>query len=97
MNQDDILLEEAFAQRPMSRQTFRRLFDYVRPYRRIFALNLVCTALATVAQLLGPKFIQVGIDRYLTGGSPPGAAAQGILVISLIELWIGKRMVYYAS
>ncbi len=83
---DDILLEEAFAQRPMDRTTFRRLFSFVRPYRRTLALNLVFTLLATASQLLGPKFIQVGIDRYLTNFSSVQAAMHGILLVSAIYL-----------
>src|SRR5437660_1135665 len=62
---DDILLEEQFAQKRMSAGTFWRLVTYLRPYKRTFVLNLSFTVLATVSQLLGPKFIQIGIDRYL--------------------------------
>src|SRR6266498_469140 len=83
---EDILLEEAFEQKPMSRATFRRLLWYVRPYRRTFQLNLLFTLLATLSQLLGPKFIQIGIDRYLTNFSNAPAASHGILVVSLIYL-----------
>ena len=82
----DLELEEAFAQKRMSRGTFLRLTGYLRPYRRTFALNLVCTLLATVSQLLGPKFIQIGIDRYLTTFSSAAVAAQGILLVSAIYL-----------
>ncbi|HXI50789.1 MAG TPA: ABC transporter ATP-binding protein [Candidatus Saccharimonadales bacterium] len=82
----DLELEEAFAQRRMSRQLFRRLASFVRPYRRIFVFNLVFTLLATASQLLGPKFIQIGIDRYLTRWTNARAAYQGILVISGIYL-----------
>src|ERR1041385_7301040 len=60
----DLELEEAFAQRRMSRALFSRLAGYMAPYRTTFAWNLVFTLLATASQLLGPKFIQVGIDRY---------------------------------
>ncbi len=83
---DDILIDEAFAQKQMSRTTFRRLMQYVTPYRRTFWLNLVLTLLATVSQLLGPKFIQLGIDRYLLQPGAASAAMQGILVISVIYL-----------
>src|SRR5262245_56552970 len=83
---DDILIEEQFAQKPMSRVTFLRLFSYVRPYRRIFALNLVFTLLATASQLLGPKFIQFGIDRYLTDFTNPAAALRGIFFVSALYL-----------
>ena len=83
---DDIKLEEEFQQRRMSAGTFRRLLGYVRPYRRTLAFNLVLTVLATASALLGPKFIQIGIDRFLAKGTSAEAAMHGILVISLIYL-----------
>src|SRR5207247_8600787 len=83
---DDILLEEAFEQKPMSKATFLRLLRYVRPYRRLFQFNLLLTLLATLSQLLGPKFIQIGIDRYLTNFVSAQAAFRGILIISAIYL-----------
>jgi ABC-type multidrug transport system fused ATPase/permease subunit len=83
---DDILLEEQFAQKPMSVSTFRRLAAYVRPYRRVFILNLIFTILATAAQLLGPKFIQLGIDRYLTNFANARIAMTGITIISAVYL-----------
>jgi len=83
---DDILLEEAFEQKPMSKATFLRLRGYLLPYKRAFQLNLLFTLLATVSQLLGPKFVQLGIDRYLTNFSSTAVAFRGILVLSLIYL-----------
>jgi ATP-binding cassette, subfamily B, multidrug efflux pump len=83
---DDILLEEAFAQKRMSTGTFVRLVGYIRPYRKRFVVNLTFTVLATASQLLGPKFIQVGIDRYLTNFRTMEAAFTGILVVSIIYL-----------
>lgn len=83
MGKDDhILIEEAFAQKRMTKRTFLRLASYVRPYRRVFLLNLLFTLLATVSQLLGPKFIQLGIDRYLSNFTSMQAAMQGILMVS---------------
>ena len=84
--QADIELEEQFAQKRMSGGTFLRLASYIRPYRKTFALNLTLTLLATLSTLLGPKFIQIGIDRYLTQVADVRAAYQGILLISLIYL-----------
>ena len=83
---DDILLEEQFTQKRMNSQLFRRLIAYLQPYKRTFVLNLVFTILATVSQLLGPKFIQIGIDRYLTQTSTAEVAMHGILLISVIYL-----------
>jgi ATP-binding cassette subfamily B protein len=82
----DIELEEATAQKRMSKAIFLRLASYLRPYRRIFALNLVFTLLATGSQLLGPKFIQIGIDRYLTNFSSAQAAYHGIFLVSVVYL-----------
>ncbi|MBL9166741.1 MAG: ABC transporter ATP-binding protein [Verrucomicrobiales bacterium] len=82
----DAELEEEFAQRKMSRELFVRLYSYLRPYRSLVILNLVFTVLATASQLLGPKFIQVGIDRYLTQFTGIEAARRGILVVSGIYL-----------
>ena len=83
---EDILLEEEFAQKRMSPSTFWRLASYVRPYKRTFFLNLAFTILATLSQLLGPKFIQLGIDRYLTNFSTARAAMIGIGIISAVYL-----------
>lgn len=85
-SQIDIEVEEATAQRRMTRALFVRLAAFLRPYRRAFAANLLFTLLATTSQLLGPKFIQIGIDRYLTAVQDVPAAMQGILIISVIYL-----------
>ncbi len=85
-SQTDIELEEQFAQKRMSAGLFFRLISYLRPYRRTLIVNLVFTVLATISQLLGPKFIQIGIDRYLTQLTTRDAAMSGILVVSLIYL-----------
>jgi ABC-type multidrug transport system fused ATPase/permease subunit len=58
----------------------------MRPHRSKLIGNLVATVLAIVCELLGPKFIQVGIDRYLSDLSAPAVAARGILIVSLIYL-----------
>src|SRR5258706_3945526 len=85
-NHEDILLEEQFAQKRMSASTFRRLAGYVQPYKRTFFLNLTFTILATLSQLLGPKFIQLGIDRYLVNLTTARAAMTGISIISAVYL-----------
>jgi ABC-type multidrug transport system fused ATPase/permease subunit len=85
--QADIELEELFARKRMSRQTFWRLARSLRPYRRAFLLNLLFTAGATASQLLGPKFIQLGIDRYLTHSSSARVARDGILLVSALYLF----------
>jgi ATP-binding cassette subfamily B protein len=82
----DILLEEQFAQKRMTAGTFWRLAGYLRPYRRQFVLNLLFTALATASALVGPKLIQLGIDRHLTHLADPARASRGLLLLSLLYL-----------
>ena len=85
-SQIEIEIEEATAQKRMSRAVFFRLVAFIHPYRGTFALNLLFTLLATISQLLGPKLIQIGIDRYLTDFQNAGVAMRGILFVSLIYL-----------
>jgi ATP-binding cassette subfamily B protein len=84
---EDIELEELFARKRMSKQTFLRLARTLVPYKRMFWLNLAFTLGATASQLLGPKFIQLGIDRYLVRSSPARLAADGILMVSALYLF----------
>ena len=83
---DHIMIDEAFAQQRMSRALLSRLVGYIRPYQKTFYLNLLFTLLATISQLLGPKFIQIGIDRFLSEISNAQLAMRGILIVSAIDL-----------
>lgn len=88
----DLAIEEQFAQKRMTKTTFLRLMQYVRPYRTKFVLNLFFTLLATGSSLLGPKLIQVGIDRHLTNFASAQMAYRGILIVSsiyLVNLFVG--------
>ncbi|MBI3878691.1 MAG: ABC transporter ATP-binding protein [Verrucomicrobia bacterium] len=85
-SKDDIRLEEELAQKKMSAGTFFRLTAWLRPYRRRVVWNLIFTALATASSLLGPKFIQIGIDRFLTNFSTAEVAMHGILIVSVVFL-----------
>ena len=83
---DDIALDEEFAQGTLRGSLFRRLFAFTRPYRRTFWLNLGLTLLSTASALLGPRLIQLGIDRHLTHWSNAADAQRGILIVSAIYL-----------
>lgn len=83
---EDTLLEEGLTQKPMSMALLRRLFFWTRPYRSLLFLNLAGTTLAVTSQLLGPKLIQMGIDRYLTHITTSAAATRGIFIISALYL-----------
>ena len=82
----DVQLEEAMAQKRMDFAMVRRLMTWSRPYRFHLILNLFGTALAITSQLLGPKLIQTGIDRYLSHITAGADASRGILIISALYL-----------
>jgi ABC-type multidrug transport system fused ATPase/permease subunit len=86
----DVLLEEALAKKPLSGAMLRRLAQWASPYRTSVLVNLFGTLLAVTSQLLGPKLIQLGIDRYLTRITTPAAAIHGILIIS--GLYLGNLL-----
>jgi ATP-binding cassette subfamily B multidrug efflux pump len=46
---------------------YRRLFAYVRRYRRAFALGLVCTVVTQAVTLAAPKVLQYAVDGLTTG------------------------------
>ena len=82
----DVLLEEALAQKPLSLAMIRRLMGWARPYRTAVVINIGATILSVLSQLMGPKLIQIGIDKYLTHIATRAAALEGIFVISAIYL-----------
>jgi ATP-binding cassette subfamily B protein len=86
MSADDILLDESFAQKPLNWAMLRRLAAYARPYTKYYVLTLSGTVLGVMSQLLGPKLIQLGIDRYLTHITSRSDAMRGIFIISAIYL-----------
>lgn len=89
---DEIALEEEFAQSSLRGALVRRLFAYTRPHRRAFWTNIALAVLATISSLIGPKWIQLGIDRHLTTVTSTEKALRGVTLISaafMINLGVG--------
>lgn len=83
---DDQRIEEELARSAIRGSIIVRLWRYIYPYRRTFFITVACAIASTLSGLLGPKLIQVGIDRYLTHISNVDDALRGILMISGIYL-----------
>jgi len=82
--QEDEILGKAYDARLM-----RRLLGYLRPYRAWVAISVVLLLLAAIADLAGPYFIKVAIDRYIRVGDISGvariaAAYLGVLTIGVL-------------
>ncbi len=53
----------------------RRLWAYIRPYRRIFWAAMLCLPLTSACSLAQPYLLKIAIDRYIAPGRPQRPAA----------------------
>ncbi len=58
-------MEEEVLGKAYDRRLMRRLFSYLRPYRRAVACSLVLLLLLSVLQVTGPLLTRIAVDRYL--------------------------------
>jgi len=82
----DPILEEELDRRPMDGALLTRLAHFLRPYRVAVVISLSASVGMVICQLLGPRFIQMGIDRYLTRVQDPAAAIRGLMGMSTLYL-----------
>lgn len=85
--QEDEILGKAYDARLM-----RRLLTYVRPYRTTVVISVVLLLLAAAADLAGPYFVKVAIDRYIRNGDMAGVAR--VAALYLLTLAVGASLRY---
>ncbi len=68
--------EEALGKAYDSR-LIRRLWGFIRPYRRLFWLSVVCLPLNAACMLTQPYLLKLAIDHYVTAGDADGLARLG--------------------
>jgi ATP-binding cassette subfamily B multidrug efflux pump len=64
----------------------KRVFQYVKPYRRIFILSIVLTILLALIAPARPFLIQHTLDNYIMKGHYNGLLAMTILMLVLLVL-----------
>ncbi|MGH2349761.1 MAG: ABC transporter ATP-binding protein [bacterium] len=84
--QEDEILGKAYDARLM-----RRLLTYLRPYRGVVAVAVVLLLLAAAAELAGPYFVKVAIDRYIGSGDMAGLARIAALYLATLVFAAGIR------
>jgi ATP-binding cassette subfamily B multidrug efflux pump len=84
--QEDEILGKAYDARLM-----RRLLTYLGPYRGVVAVAVVLLLLAAAAELAGPYFVKVAIDRYISSGDLGGLARISALYLLTLVLAAGIR------
>jgi ATP-binding cassette subfamily B multidrug efflux pump len=67
----------------------KRVFQYVRPYRKIFILSIVLTILLALIAPARPYLIQHTLDNYIMTGHYNGLLAMTILMLVLLVLQAG--------
>lgn len=77
--QEDEILGKAYDARLM-----RRLLGYLRPYRWAVIGSIVLLLLNAGADLLGPYFVKVAIDRYITQGNLAGVGRIAVFYLAAL-------------
>jgi ATP-binding cassette subfamily B protein len=62
---------------------FRRLFGYVRRYRRAFTLGLACTVVTQAVALASPKVLQYAVDDLTRGVTRAKLLQYGVLLLAI--------------
>jgi len=70
----------------------RRLWTFVRPYRRVFWLALLLSPVSQLFDLVRPFLMKIGIDRYIARGDATGLMRLGLLYVAAM---IGQLLAYY--
>ena len=63
-------MEEEVLGKAYDARLMRRLFAYLRPYRKTVALSLVLLLLLSLLQVVGPLLTKLAVDRYLAPSGP---------------------------
>lgn len=67
----------------------KRVFQYVKPYRKIFILSLILTILLALIAPARPFLIQHTLDNYIMKGNYNGLLSMTILMLVLLVLQAG--------
>jgi ATP-binding cassette subfamily B multidrug efflux pump len=70
---------EAAFDKAYDARLLRRLWRYIRPYRRDFWLATACLPATSVFSLVQPYLLKITIDRYIARHTSAGIATMGVL------------------
>jgi ATP-binding cassette subfamily B protein len=80
--------------KPYDIALLRRLWRYVRPYRRQFFLALVCLPITSGFLLAQPYILKVAVDRYIAHNDSHGLTVAGLLYAGAL---IGEFLFFYGQ
>jgi ATP-binding cassette subfamily B multidrug efflux pump len=87
-------LEEEGLGKAYDARLVRRMWGFVRPYRRVFWVALLLSPLNQTCSLVQPYLVKIGIDRYVGQGDVTGLRGLGLLFLGAIA---GEFVAFYAQ
>jgi len=90
--------DEAALGKAYDARLIRRLWTYLRPYRRDFWLAMACLPATSVFVLAQPYILKVTIDRYINRGSTHGVALMGgVYALAMVGEFAFMYLQYYLT
>jgi ATP-binding cassette subfamily B protein len=88
VDRDDVL------GRAYDARLIRRLWSFIRPYRGLFWLSVLCLPLNAACMLTQPYLLKLAIDHYVIAGDASGLSRLGYIYVAAI---IGECIFFYAQ
>jgi len=76
------LIDDEELEKPFNAAQFKRLMGYAKPYKKQMFITLILMIIASVCGLLGPYFLQLGIDNYIVQGDYIGLTLIALAFLS---------------
>ena len=78
---------------------FKRLLQYISPYRRVFIVSLICVIGLAVFGALRPYVLQKAIDEHVALNQYDGFLMYILLMLVLLILEVVSQLffIYYAN
>jgi ATP-binding cassette subfamily B multidrug efflux pump len=90
--------DEAALGKAYDARLLRRLWTYIRPYRRDFWLAMACLPATSVFVLAQPYILKITIDRYINRGSTRGVALMGgVYAVAMVGEFAFVYLQYYLT
>src|SRR2546428_4522116 len=70
----------------------RRLWTFVRPYRRVFWAALILSPVSQSFELVRPFLMKLGVDRYIANHDVNGLTRLGVVYLAAMA---GQLLAYY--
>ncbi len=78
--------EKAESKKILDWTTFKRLFHFVKPYKKYFYLLIFLTVLTAVFGPSRPLLIQYAVDNYIVTGNYPGLVTIALLMVAVLAI-----------